>query len=267
MTVIQYRNPRDYEKYLLLLKHYSRKYDIQIIAYALMEWHIHLFIFDRKGDISNFIKDLHGHYAMAYNHYHERTSHVFGSRFKNKVVDANNYGIWLSRYIHRQALEAGLVTDLRDYQWTSYSHYIGKKIDDFVENSIIITQFGKTIQEQISKYSEFVLGDDDGDINWEHAQSNPQLVIGSKIFIKSLAAKLNRPDLIAPDIGDALKQINTQYNISLDDLRYPQNRVHRALRRRVICYLSKDYGIGAKKIAELLDVSVGMISMVLHNKF
>jgi len=254
-------------KYLLLLDIYSRKNSIQIIAYALMEWHIHIFLYDKIGNISNFIKELHGYYARAYNYNYNRTSHVFGGRFKNKIVDANNYGVWLTRYIHRQAIDAGIVNNLCDYRWTSFLHYIGEKIDDFIDNDIIMKQLGDTTQEQVIEYSKFMLNDENGPINWEEAQSNSNLVIGNRTFIKEIAAKLKIPDLVGPDIDDALKKINTQYDITIDDLRYPQNRKQRALRRRIICYLSREYGIGTKQIAELLNVSVGLVSMVLNNKY
>ena len=59
----------------------------------------------------------------------ERTIHVFGNRFKNKVVDANSYGLWLSQYIHRQVVEAGLVSNPENYEWTSYHTYIGYRKD------------------------------------------------------------------------------------------------------------------------------------------
>lgn len=38
-----FKNPSDYKRYLKYLKEYSDVYGIDIIAYALMEWHIHLF--------------------------------------------------------------------------------------------------------------------------------------------------------------------------------------------------------------------------------
>lgn len=257
----------DYQRYLQYLDIYSKKYKIDVIAYALMEWHIHLFIHDLKGTISEFIKELHGHYAKVYNRLYERTGHVFGCRFKNKIVDANNYGLWLTRYIHRQAVEAGLVDSPEEYKWTSYLHYIGKKDDSFVKNEIIMEQFGDTVKEQKTAYKSFVLSQDDGPINWQQAQLNPQLVIGNSSFVRKIALRCNLPALIAPDIEDALSQIYFRYNVLLDDIKYPQNKEQRALRRHVIYMLGKEYGIGTKKIAQLLEVSTGLVSQILHNKY
>jgi len=109
-----FKKDSDYERYLWYLKSYSNRYSIDIIAYALMEWHIHLFIFDRLGRISNFMNVLHGRYVNSFNRIYQRIGHGFAGRFKNKIVDVNNYGLWLSRYIHRQPVEARIVSRLRN---------------------------------------------------------------------------------------------------------------------------------------------------------
>lgn len=68
----------------------------------------------------------------------ERTSHVFGNRVRNKAVGANSYGLWFSRYIHRQAVEVGLVSNSEDYEWTSYHTYIEYRKDTVGSTSSIM---------------------------------------------------------------------------------------------------------------------------------
>jgi len=86
---------------------------------------------------------IHGDYAQYFNRETHRVGHVFGERFSNKVVQVNEYGIWLSRYIYRQPLEAGLVDEPKDYPWTSYRRYLGLEEKDFIKNDLIIQQFGE----------------------------------------------------------------------------------------------------------------------------
>ncbi len=86
--------------------------------------------------------------------------HVFGERFNNKIVQPNNYGLWLSRYIPRQPVEAGLVSNPADYPWTSYRQYIGLEPIEFIKLRIILTQFANKIynaKKMIKSYEEFVL--------------------------------------------------------------------------------------------------------------
>jgi len=56
-----------YGKYLYYLEPFATRYKIDIIAYALMEWHVHLFLFDVADRISEFMKSLHGEYAQHFN--------------------------------------------------------------------------------------------------------------------------------------------------------------------------------------------------------
>ena len=131
-----------YVHYLQLLKKYSREYRIDIIAYALMQWHVHFFIYDQDNNISIFMHHLHGDYAQFYNRETHRVGHVFGERFQNKIVLVNEHGTWLSRYINRQAVAAKIVSDPKDYPWTSYRIYVGLEKNEFLKHDVIIKQYG-----------------------------------------------------------------------------------------------------------------------------
>ena len=101
----------------------ARKKTMDIIAYGLMEWHVHLFVYDRNNTIADFMMTLHGEYAQFFNRECHQIGHVFGERYNNKIVANSVYGLWLSRYIHRQAVEAGMTNDPVLYPWTSYNRW------------------------------------------------------------------------------------------------------------------------------------------------
>jgi putative transposase len=158
-----------YRMYLYFLSKFSTSFDVNIIAYALMEWHVHLFIYDKLNHISDFMMKLHGDYAQYFNKDTKKVGHVFGERFNNKIVANDFYGKWLSRYIHRQAVEAKLVDDPKEYQWTSYRVYLGLEKSKFLKPNVILEQFGNDKDNwhmaQLA-YEEFVLSDGDGPIDW-----------------------------------------------------------------------------------------------------
>ena len=160
-----YKTAEHYQKYIMMLEEYAIRFDVDIIAYALMESHVHLFIYDRLKNISVFMMNLHGHYARFYNKTNERVGHVFGERFNNKLVLVDIYGKWLSRYIHRQATEAGIVTDPADYPWSSYRAYIGLEEKEFVKRDVILGQFGEG-KAGLREYMAFVLSGDAGPVAW-----------------------------------------------------------------------------------------------------
>jgi REP element-mobilizing transposase RayT len=225
-----FRDPKHYQKYLLLIAKYLKDYNVDIIAYALMEWHVHLFVHDKVNTISEFMMALHGDYAQYFNKQTNRVGHVFGERFNNKLVTNDIYGKWLTRYIHQQAVEVRLVTDPADYQWTSYKAYIGLDKKSFIVMADILAQFGEG-RSAIEQYRDFVQGDDDGPVDW------------SKPTIK----KIN-PQCLLENI---CKELHIHHKI----LMQPDGRAERKKRHEAIYMLYKKYGLTITQIAKILNLS------------
>jgi putative transposase len=237
-----FKNDDDYRRYIRYLEIFSRKWKIEIIAFALMEWHIHLFVCDKSGELSSFIHVLHGKYARLYNIRYERTGHVFTDRFKNKIVDTITYGKWLSRYIHRQAVDAGLVEKAEDYQWTSYHHYLSTIKMPFVSTQTILEQFGETLQEQIAAYRIFLEDEEEGPVDWKQTEINTNPIIGNREFTKKIAQKVGFYGGESCDIHEILEKSCMEYGISIASIRDPLGRKERIIRRYIIEILNHKHG-------------------------
>lgn len=234
-----FKRTMHYQKYLLLLGKHSKISGIEIIAYALMEWHVHLFIYDKLDTISDFIMKLHGDYAQYFNRNANRVGHVFGERFNNKIINANVYGLWLSRYIHRQAVDAGLVQNPLDYPWTSYCSYLGLKKSKFLKTDIILSQFGEP-NVRHNNYKEFVLSDNDGPVDWD-----------KRTF------KLRTGE-------DLIEFISRELNIDWLVLLHPQGARERMMRRQAVKTLATKYGYQGAQIARALKLSRMAITKILR---
>ena len=260
-----FKRPYDYKKYLKYLKKYSEAYGIDVIAYALMEWHIHLFILDHRGAISEFMERLHGCYAIVFNRCYGRVGHVFGSRFKNSIVDADNYAIWLSRYIHRQAVEAGLVERPEDYEWTSYKSYVSKVAKSVVKPEIVLSQFKNASNDSHIAYEEFVNCNDDGQINWRETEQSSQSIIGNRSYIEEVSTKLGIINVPESSVEKALSYACFYLGKSIDELKRPKGRNQRILRHKAVVILSQEYSLGVRKIARALNMSPSTVSQILNS--
>jgi REP element-mobilizing transposase RayT len=251
-----------YARYLDFLETYSKDYRVDIIAYALMRSHIHLFVFDFPGKVSEFMNSLHGKYAQYFNRLTGRVGHVFGERFNNKIVQANKYGLWLSRYIHRQAVEAGLVTDPRCYPWTSYHIYLEEAPMSFVKSGIILEQFGNE-QERISRYEEFVKSTEDEPIDWDVKSAT---IVGDDFFqqevLKEDTAK-HRENLSDNKIPEL---INARFKVSPEFLFSAHGLHEKRLRHKIIRYLINDVGLKPIKVARLCHISRSAVRRSLNTK-
>jgi len=232
-----------YCEYLKLMEKHSSFYGVDIIAYALLEWHVHLFIYDKENNISNFMFRLHGDYAQYFNRIANRVGHVFGERFNNKIVQPNQYGLWLSRYIHLQPVEAGIVKDPEDYPWTSYKAYIGLDQKNFVKPDVILGQFGKK-NERRTRYKEFVVNTTSDDII-DHSQRTLQDV----------------------DVSFMVSVISRELQVDQRIFLGPKNREELKIRRTAIRLLFKKYGYSKTQIAHMFGLSRMAVTSIIKRDF
>jgi putative transposase len=230
-----FKNESHYKYYLSVMEKISSVYQIDIVAYALMKWHVHLFIYDRINKIADFIMALHGNYAQYYNRECNRTGHVFGKRYDNKIVANSVYGMWLSRYIHRQAMEAGLAADPQDYAWTSYRRYVGEEPRGFVRCDTVLEMFSPEL-DRVKQYREFVLGSDEGPVDWG----------------------LHRMKI--RDCGSVLKIVAQDLNINATIIASPCGRAEKSLRRQVAIQLVNKYNFNTYETAKFLKMTPSAIA-------
>ena len=97
-----------------------------LYAYCLMSNHIHLLIREREDTIGMAIKRIASSYVYYYNHKYSRDGHLFRERFKSEPVNDMAYFVTLLRYIHQNPLKAGIVTNVNDYEFSSWQEYCDK---------------------------------------------------------------------------------------------------------------------------------------------
>lgn len=117
---------RDRRTFLHLLGESVGRFQLRLFAYCLMGNHFHLFLQTPQANLHQALQYLQGCYAQYLNIRHERIGPLFQSRYKSPLVEEDAYAFALTRYIHRNPLEAGIVEKIDDYRWSSYPSYIGK---------------------------------------------------------------------------------------------------------------------------------------------
>ncbi|HHY14369.1 MAG TPA: transposase, partial [Thermoanaerobacterales bacterium] len=109
------------------LKTIGLEEEISIVAYCLMDNHIHLIIKGELDDISMALKRVNIKYAMNFNVNNDRVGHVFQGRYKSEIIADDKYLLQVVRYIHNNPVNAKMVTNISSYKWSSYNEYIKGK--------------------------------------------------------------------------------------------------------------------------------------------
>jgi len=133
----------DRRRYLGLLKETTDKFAVRLIAWCLMDNHVHLLVDDSHDSLSDAIHRLATRYAMAFNGRWGRTGHVFQGRFGSQAVEDEGYLLEAFRYIHNNPALAGMAP-ANTYPWSSYGEYAyGRGVAGLLcDTSLLSDSFG-----------------------------------------------------------------------------------------------------------------------------
>jgi REP element-mobilizing transposase RayT len=112
-----------------------------VVAYCLMPNHYHLLISPTDDQFSRHMQRFSISYTKAINKRHDRVGALFQGPFQALQVDRNEYLLHLSRYIHLNPVEAGLVRQAQDWEFSSYQEYIGLRQGTLPRPAVVLSQF------------------------------------------------------------------------------------------------------------------------------
>ncbi len=180
-----YIDDSDRHKFLDYLEVSVERFALVIHAYCLMTNHYHLIVETPNANISSAIQWLNVSYVMYYNRKHHRQGHLFQGRFKSILINADEYLLELSRYIHRNPVAAMITEFPEDYSWSSYRAYVqeGKTIPSWLERDRLLSYFETTTRKAMNRYRRFVEEIDEPFMEDPTTKAVAGSVLGSESFI------------------------------------------------------------------------------------
>lgn len=147
----------DRYRYLARLAEAKRTYEMRIFAYVLMSNHVHLIAQTMQPNISSTIQSIHGRHATEFNRKLGRHGHLFGGRFKGRVVEWNEDLLQVTSYVHLNPVRAGLVEKPEDYPWSSFRLYVESPTEEsLVDLAPVLSMLAGDVDRARSAYVEFV---------------------------------------------------------------------------------------------------------------
>jgi len=95
-----FKSRRDREKFCEYLGSASSRYGAIIHSYCLMSNHYHLLLESPEGNLSQIMRHINGAHTTYFNVKRKRAGSLFQGRHKAILVEADEYALELSRYIH-----------------------------------------------------------------------------------------------------------------------------------------------------------------------
>lgn len=130
--------------------------EMSLLAFSLMINHFHFLIKQTTEDaIDRFLSSFGTRYTMYFNRKYKRVGSLYQGVYKAVLVETDEQLVYLSKYIHRQALNLqGETLQAQEVQPTSYGEYLGIRKTDWVKPEEILSFFSKNNLR--SSYKSFI---------------------------------------------------------------------------------------------------------------
>ena len=186
-----YQNEEQRLLFLSLLEEITLRYHIEIHAYCLMSNHYHLLLKTPFANLDRAMRHLNGVYTQRYNQLMNKDGSLFRGRYKACTIEADNYLVQVSRYIHLNPVKAKLCKNPQDYCWSSYRFFLGLDQSPYwLKLTDTLQYFGDT--DHKNQYRDFV----EADIGTEEHELIKKIkespIIGTDNFIKYITENFFR---------------------------------------------------------------------------
>lgn len=137
---------RNRDNYIYFLEKY-RKYIssfVDTLAYCLMPDHFHFSILITSDDITMIKKNigvLLSSYTKAVNKSFSRVGSLFQQHTKAKLIVDDKSLLTVISYIHQNPIRKNLITNLENWEFSSYQDYLGLLKETLVDKTFIQNNF------------------------------------------------------------------------------------------------------------------------------
>lgn len=148
----------DRAAYLDALARTKERYPFRLFGYCLMSNHVHLLICPEPGQaVGRIMQSLTVSHTWRYHKRRESAGHVWQGRFKSPVVQDDAYLLTVLRYIEANPARAGLVEDLADYPWSSFSAHAKRVENPLLDPFPEYEGLGRTPSERARRWAAKVV--------------------------------------------------------------------------------------------------------------
>ncbi|MBX3057516.1 MAG: transposase [Anaerolineae bacterium] len=147
-----FHDPKDYHQVLELMKSYSQKYSLVIIAYCLLANHYHFLVRQNNTPRASLLPQrIFNSYSKTYNLKYQHSGTLFEGPARAIPVTEETYLLHLCRYIHANPVLHGFVPHIKDWPYSNYHEWIGTRNGKLIDHAFVQEHF-----PQPGAYQEFV---------------------------------------------------------------------------------------------------------------
>jgi putative transposase len=183
-----FKDDADRRRYLELIASYSKKFDLAILCYCLMNNHVHFVAVPKNEDsMARTFSIAHTRYSQYFNNKMRANGHLWQGRFYSCVLDDRRLAA-CARYVERNPVRAHIVKHSTDYTWSSAKEHVDKSYNGILDTSALFDY----IDIGQNKWKEFIdQNDATEDVLIIRKYTMTGRPLGGAPFIKKLEARFN----------------------------------------------------------------------------
>ena len=184
----------DYLYFLACLADAARVADLAVHAWVLMPDAIQFLVTPSyESSVPVAMQAVGRRYVETFNRRHGRRGAVWRGEYRATVIEPDRYFLLASQVIDHAPVRNRLVAEPGNYQWSSYTHHIGLRVDNFIKDHPLYRALGNTPFERQQAYRD--LGAqllDEREVNDLMQSTLKGWVLGSAAYCEWAAQTANR---------------------------------------------------------------------------
>jgi putative transposase len=184
----------DYLYFLACLADAARVADLAVHAWVLMPDAIQFLVTPSyESSVAVAMQAIGRRYVETFNRRHGRRGTVWRGGYRATVIEPDRYFLLASQVIDHAPVRNRLVAEPGNYQWSSYTHHIGLRVDNFIKDHPLYRALGNTPFERHQAYRDLgVQPLDEREVNNLMQSTLKGWVLGSAAYCEWAAQTANR---------------------------------------------------------------------------
>ena len=185
-----FNGDNDMDRYLRWVSEYSRKYGLVVLAYCLMDNHVHFVVVPEEEDsLARVFNTAHMRYSQYFNRKHKVSGHLWQGRFFSCVLDSRRL-LAAARYVERNPVRAGFPGSPDEWKWSSALSHCRGENGDF---GFALDSLWEYTGTNKSGWREFLMEPDKpAEISDIRSYTRSGRPLGSEVFVGKLEREYGR---------------------------------------------------------------------------
>jgi putative transposase len=181
-------DPRDRDQYASWLSLYADKFHLRILAYCMMDNHIHLVAVPENADsLAKTIGNTHRRYSRWINVSRSMSGHLWENRYFSTPLD-ERHAMAAVKYVELNPVRAGLVSRAEDWPWSSARSHVWR-----IPDQLLAGKYPFHDKSAVKDWSSWLAGGlDDGMVKLIRKNTCSGRPTGTEEFVKYLEKKTGR---------------------------------------------------------------------------